>query len=68
MKTIRHNLTMRLALGAATTGSHSVSVGFEMTHLLGLAVALLLLGGGVWANVYVGSLSQEKGGWVAHSR
>jgi hypothetical protein len=33
-----------------------------------LIIALLLLGGGVWANVYVGSLSQDKGSWVSHSR
>jgi hypothetical protein len=39
-----------------------------MMHLSGLIIALLLLGGGVWANVYVGSLSQDKGSWVSHSR
>jgi hypothetical protein len=62
-----HNLTMQLATDRAKMGSRNVSVEFEMTHLLGLAIALLLLGGGVWVNFYVGSLSQEKGSWVAHS-
>jgi hypothetical protein len=63
-----HNLTMQLAIDPAATASRNLSGEFRMTHLLGLAIALLLLGGGVWANVYIGSLSQEKGAWVAHSR
>jgi hypothetical protein len=38
-----------------------------MAHLFGIATALLLIGGGAWANVYVGSLSQDKGSWLSHS-
>jgi hypothetical protein len=33
----------------------------EMLQILGLSVALLLLGSGVWANFGGGSLSQNKG-------
>jgi hypothetical protein len=38
-----------------------------MKQLLGLTVALLLFGSGVWANVGGGSLSQHTGAWVAHA-
>jgi hypothetical protein len=38
-----------------------------MKQVLGLSIALLLLGSGVWANVGSGSLSQNKGAWVSHS-
>jgi hypothetical protein len=38
-----------------------------MKQLLGLTVALLLLGSGVWANVGGGSLSQNRGAWVAQA-
>jgi hypothetical protein len=38
-----------------------------MKQLLGLTVALLLFGSGVWANVGGGSLSQQTGAWVAHA-
>jgi hypothetical protein len=38
-----------------------------MAYLFGLTLALLLLGGGVWANIHAGSLSQEKGSWMSHS-
>ena len=37
-----------------------------MTQLLGLSLALLLFGSGIWANVGGGSLSQNKGAWVTH--
>jgi hypothetical protein len=40
----------------------------EMPQILGLSVALLLIGSGVWANIGGGSLSQDKGAWVSHSR
>jgi hypothetical protein len=39
-----------------------------MPQILGLSVALLLIGSGVWANIGGGSLSQDKGAWVSHSR
>jgi hypothetical protein len=37
-------------------------------QLLGLSVAMLLLGSGVWANVSDGSLSQNTGAWVSNAR
>jgi hypothetical protein len=40
----------------------------EMLQILGLSVALLLFGSGVWANCGGGSLSQDKGAWISHSR
>jgi hypothetical protein len=39
----------------------------EMTQMLGLSIALLLFGTGVWANVDSGSLSQNKGAWVSRA-
>ena len=36
-------------------------------QILGLSLALLLFGGGMWANVSGGSLSQNKGAWVSHA-
>jgi hypothetical protein len=39
----------------------------EMKQILGLSVALLLFGSGIWANVSGGSLSQNKGAWVTHA-
>jgi hypothetical protein len=39
-----------------------------MLQILGFSVALLLFGSGVWANCGGGSLSQDKGAWVSHSR
>jgi hypothetical protein len=39
-----------------------------MRQILGLSVALLLFGSGVWANLAGGSLSQDKGAWISHSR
>ncbi|SHG40582.1 hypothetical protein SAMN05444169_2271 [Bradyrhizobium erythrophlei] len=39
-----------------------------MKQVLGVGIALLLLGSGVWANLGVGSLSQNTGAWVSHSR
>jgi hypothetical protein len=38
-----------------------------MLQILGLGVALLLVGSGVWANFGGGSLSQYKGAWASHS-
>jgi hypothetical protein len=39
-----------------------------MLQILGLSVALLLFGSGVWANFGDSSLSQNRGAWVTHSR
>ncbi len=39
-----------------------------MLQILGLSVALLLFGSGVWANFGNGTLSQNRGAWVSHSR
>jgi hypothetical protein len=39
-----------------------------MKQVLGVSIALLLLGSGVWANLSVGSLSQDTGAWISHSR
>jgi hypothetical protein len=39
----------------------------EMMKMLGLSVALLLFGSGIWANVSSGSLSQETGAWATHA-
>jgi hypothetical protein len=36
-------------------------------QILGLSLALLLFGSGVWANVSGSSLSQNKGAWVSHA-
>jgi hypothetical protein len=38
-----------------------------MKQMLGLSIALLLLGSGVWANVGSGSLSQSRGAWVSYA-
>jgi hypothetical protein len=39
-----------------------------MKQILGLSVALLLFGSGIWANaVGSGSLSQNKGAWVSYA-
>jgi hypothetical protein len=38
-----------------------------MLRILGLSVALLLLGSGVWANFGDGSLSQNRGAWISQS-
>jgi hypothetical protein len=38
-----------------------------MKQILGLGVALLLFGSGVWANVGGGSFSQDRGVWVSHA-
>jgi hypothetical protein len=35
-----------------------------MLQILGLCVALTLLGGGIWANVSDSSLSQNRGAWA----
>lgn len=39
-----------------------------MLQILGLSAALLLFGSGVWAKFGGGSLSQDRGAWVSHSR
>jgi hypothetical protein len=39
-----------------------------MKLVLGVIVALLLFGSGVWASLSVSSLSQNTGAWVSHSR
>jgi len=39
-----------------------------MTQILGLSLALLLFGSGIWANVSGGGpLTQNKGAWVSHA-
>jgi hypothetical protein len=38
-----------------------------MKQMLGLSVALLLFGSGVWANVGSGPLFQNRGAWVSHA-
>jgi hypothetical protein len=38
-----------------------------MMKMLGLSVALLLFGSGIWANVSTGSLSQNTGAWASHA-
>jgi hypothetical protein len=36
-------------------------------ELIGLSVAVLWLGSGVWANVAESSLSQNRGAWASHN-
>jgi hypothetical protein len=48
-------------------GDCESSMELEMRQMLGLSVALLLLGIGVWANVGDGPLSQYKGAWASHA-
>jgi hypothetical protein len=38
-----------------------------MTQTIGLSIALLLFGSGVWANLGGGPLSQNRGAWVSHA-
>lgn len=38
-----------------------------MKQMLGLSIALLLFGSGVWANVSGSSLSQNRGAWISHA-
>jgi hypothetical protein len=38
-----------------------------MAQTIGLSIALLLFGVGVWANLDGGSLSQNRGAWVSHA-
>jgi hypothetical protein len=45
----------------------SLEMNWTWLQVLGLSVALLLLGSGVWANIGGGSLSQNKGAWVSHA-
>jgi len=37
-----------------------------MKQILGMSVALLLFGSGVWANVGGGSLAQNRGAWASN--
>jgi hypothetical protein len=46
----------------------SAKMKFTRKQLFGLSVAMLLLCGGVWANVVDGSLYQNKGAWVSHAK
>lgn len=39
-----------------------------MKQVLGVGVALLLFGSGMWANLSTGSLSQNTGAWVSRYR
>jgi hypothetical protein len=39
----------------------------DMKQILGMSLALLLFGSGIWANVGGGSLSQNKGAWVSYA-
>ena len=48
--------------------AYARSMEFQMKFVLGVSVALLLFGSGVWASLSVGSLSQNTGAWVSHSR
>jgi hypothetical protein len=36
-------------------------------ELFGLSVALMLFGGGIWANLGSGSLFQNTGAWMAYA-
>jgi hypothetical protein len=38
-----------------------------MMKILGLSLALLLFGSGIWANVGGGSFSENRGAWVSHA-
>jgi hypothetical protein len=38
-----------------------------MKQILGLSLALLLFGSGLWANVGARSLSQYKGEWMSYA-
>ena len=39
----------------------------KLGQILGMSLALLLFGSGVWANVSGSSLSQNKGAWVSYA-
>lgn len=45
----------------------SLEMNWTWLQMLGLSVALLLFGSGVWANIGGGSLSHNKGAWVSHA-
>ena len=47
-------------------GDCESSTEFELNQILGLGLALLLFGSGIWATVSGGSLSQNKDAWVSH--
>jgi hypothetical protein len=38
-----------------------------MKQMLGLSLALLLFGSGIWASIDGGSLSQYKGAWLMYA-
>jgi hypothetical protein len=52
---------------AVVSPAWSLEMNWTWLQVLGLSVALLLLGSGVWANIGGGSLSQNKGAWVSHA-
>jgi hypothetical protein len=52
---------------AVVSPAWSPEMNWTWLQVLGLSVALLLLGSGVWANMGGGSLSQNKGAWVSHA-
>jgi hypothetical protein len=45
----------------------NVKMKITWRQLFVLSVAILLLGSGVWANVWNSSLSQNTGAWVSHT-
>jgi hypothetical protein len=49
------------------SSTRSLKMNWTWLQTLGLSVALLLFGTGVWANVGGGSLSQNRGAWVSHA-
>jgi hypothetical protein len=57
------------ALAAATVDRDCDPMwSLEMMQILGLSLALLLFGSGIWANVGDGGpLSQNKGAWVSNA-
>jgi hypothetical protein len=59
-RTMRQEHFGHMGIGIPTRSS-------EMKQVLGLAVALVLLGSGVWANLGGGSLFQNTGAWAAHA-
>jgi hypothetical protein len=55
------------ALDACESSQGAVKMKVTWMELIGVSVAILLLGSGVWANVEEGSLSQNRGAWVSHA-
>jgi hypothetical protein len=68
---MKHTIALATAFALTSTfapGSGCPAWSFKMKQVLGVSIALLLFGSGVWANLSVGSLSQNTGAWVSHSR